>query len=245
MTRKNYHENLFQPNSKFFKQTDGCAMGGFLSVTLSDIWMVKMENNVLIPHKPIFYKRCVDDIINHRKKHEEDLLFKKRKNCHPEIKLTIEINPPKSLDNEIIISKNEVVTSVNRAESKLSVPLESKVPKHYKGNTLLAELRHAKKTFLNLQKEVKNIKGKFSKANFPLRFANSVVAQFKNTTYNNNERNEEDEMIIPPQLFEILKKMLFLQIRFCEANEKRSKSFLNKFYNFTNNRFKLIIRWKT
>ena len=33
-----------------FKQKDECAMGGPLSVTLSDIWMVNMENN--IPHKP-------------------------------------------------------------------------------------------------------------------------------------------------------------------------------------------------
>ena len=63
--------------------------------------------------------------------------------------------------------------------------------------------------------------------------------------YNNKERNEEDEMIIPPQLFEIPKKILFLQVPFCEANEKRSKNFLNKFYNFTNEKFKLIIRWKT
>ena len=52
-------------------------------------------------------------------------------------------------------------------------------------------------------------------------------------------------MIIPSQLFKIPKKILFLQLPFCEANEKRSKSFLNKFYNFTNERFKLIIRWKT
>ena len=29
------------------------------------------------------------------------------------------------------------------------------------------------------------------------------------------------------------------------ANEKISKSFLNKFYIFTNEKFKLIIRWKT
>ena len=57
-------ENLFQLNSKFFKQTDGCAMGGPLSVILSDIWMVKMENNIVIPHKPIFYKKYIDDIIN-------------------------------------------------------------------------------------------------------------------------------------------------------------------------------------
>ena len=36
-------------------------------------------------------------------------------------------------------------------------------------------------------------------------------------------------MIIPSQLFEILKKILFLQVPFCKANEKRSKSFLINF----------------
>ena len=66
---------------------------------------------------------------------------------------------------------------------------------------------------------------KFSKVNFPLRFINSAAAQFNKSTYNNNERNEEDEMIIPPQLFEITKKTLFLQLQFCETDEKRSKSF--------------------
>ena len=60
--------------------------------------------------------------------------------------------------------------------------------------------------------------------------------------HNDNERNEKEEMIIPPQLFEIRKKTSFLQVAFCEANEKRSKSFLNKFCNFTKEEFKLIIR---
>ena len=176
-------ENLFQLNSKFFKQTDGCAMGRPLSVTLSDIWMVKMENNIVVPHKPIFYKRYVDDIINHRKKHEEDLLFKKLTNYHPKIKLTIDINPPKFLDTEIIISNNEAFTSAHRKESKLPVPWESKVPKHYKRNSLLGELHRAKKISSNFQKEIKNIKEKFSKANVPLRFViHSVVAQLNNST---------------------------------------------------------------
>ena len=87
-------------------------MGGSLYFTLSDIWMVKMENNIVIPHKPIFYKRYVDDIINRRKKHEEDLLLKKLNNFHPKIRLTIEINPPNFLDTEIIILNNEVIASV-------------------------------------------------------------------------------------------------------------------------------------
>ena len=94
--------NFFQPNSKFFKQTDGCAMGGPLSVALSDIWMVKMENNIVIPHRPIFYRRYIDDVINRRKKHEEDLLFKKLNNYHPKIKLVIKIDPLKFLDTELL-----------------------------------------------------------------------------------------------------------------------------------------------
>ena len=150
-------ENSFQLNSKFFKQTDGCEMGGPLSVTLSDICMVKMENNNVIPHKPIFYKWYVDDIINCRKKHEEDLLFKKINDYYPKITLTIEIYPPKFLDTEITILNNEVVTSVHRKESKLPAPWESKVPKHYKRNTLLGELHRVKKISSNFQKEVKKI----------------------------------------------------------------------------------------
>ena len=69
--------------------------------------------------------------------------------------------------------------------------------------------------------------------------------QFHNSTYNNNKRNEEDEVNIPPQLFQIPKKILFLQVPFCEANEKRSKRLLNKFCNFTSEKIKLIVRWKT
>ena len=59
------------------------------------------------------------------------------------------------------------------------------------------------------------------------------MAQFKNKTYNNNKTNEEDEMIIPPQLFEIPKKILFLQLPFSDTNRKTSE------------KLKLIIRWKT
>ena len=40
---------------------DGCTTGGPLPVTSSDIYMVKMENDVVIPSKPIFYLRFVDD----------------------------------------------------------------------------------------------------------------------------------------------------------------------------------------
>ena len=70
-----------------------------------------MENSIVIPHKPIFYKKYVDDLINLRKKREEDPLFKKLNNYHPKIKLTIQINPPNFLDIKIIILNNKNVTS--------------------------------------------------------------------------------------------------------------------------------------
>ena len=41
----------------FYKQLDDCAIGGLLSVTLSDIYMAKMENDIVEKHKPKFYKR--------------------------------------------------------------------------------------------------------------------------------------------------------------------------------------------
>ena len=41
------------------------------------------------------------------------------------------------------------------------------------------------------------------------------------------------------------RKKLFLQVPFCEANEKKSKNFLNIFHNFTGEKSKLIIRWDT
>ena len=60
-------ECTFKFNSRFFKQVDGCTMGGPLSVTFSDIYMVKMENDVVTPSKPIFYCRFLDYIYSRQK----------------------------------------------------------------------------------------------------------------------------------------------------------------------------------
>ena len=54
-------------NHKFYKQIDGCTMGGPLSVTFSDIYMIKMESEIVISQKPLFYRRYVDDIYSTRK----------------------------------------------------------------------------------------------------------------------------------------------------------------------------------
>ena len=55
-------ECIFKFNSRFLKQVDGFTMAGPFSVTFSDIYMVRMEKDVKIPSKPIFYYTFVDDI---------------------------------------------------------------------------------------------------------------------------------------------------------------------------------------
>ena len=57
-------EITFNFNSIFFKHVDGAIFGRPLSVTCNDIYMAKMENNVVILFKPMFYRRIVDDIYN-------------------------------------------------------------------------------------------------------------------------------------------------------------------------------------
>ena len=49
-------------------------MRGPLPVTFSEIYMGKMENDIVIPPKPIIYHRFVDDIYS-RQKLGDNVLF--------------------------------------------------------------------------------------------------------------------------------------------------------------------------
>ena len=88
-------------NQKFYKQVDDCTLGGTLSVTFSDLYMIKMESEIVIPQEPLFYRRYIDDMYNKRKTFKHDELFEKLNNYHPKIKLTIEVSPTKFLDTSL------------------------------------------------------------------------------------------------------------------------------------------------
>ena len=69
------------------------------------IHMNKMEKERVVPLKPNFYKRYVDDIITKRKKNTDiDELFQNMNLHHPNIRLTVETNPTRFLDTAF--SKN-------------------------------------------------------------------------------------------------------------------------------------------
>ena len=168
-------ECTFKFNVKFYKQVDGCTMGGLLSVTFSDIYMTKMENDIVTPTKPIFYRKFVDDIYNRRKKGENDMLFDRLNSYHPKIKLTLELNPSKFLDTKLIRQNGFYVTRVNRKKTKLPIPWSSKIPKRYKRNTILGDLHHSKRISTSFEDEIRCIKQKFVKPDYPLHFVNSIL----------------------------------------------------------------------
>ena len=86
-------ECVFSVNSSLIKQIDGYPMGGPVSVVFSDIFTCKMEDDVVVPAKPIFYKSFVNDTYIHRKKSVNDELFRYLNSYHTNVKLTLEENP--------------------------------------------------------------------------------------------------------------------------------------------------------
>ena len=155
---------MFTINNRLIKQVDGCPMGGPISVVFSDIYVCKMEEDIVIPPNPIFYKRYVDDTYVRRKKHETDKLFIDLNSYHQNIKLTLEINPNKFLDTEIIRTNQGIKTQVYNKAKKLPVHWSSKVPYKYKRNAITGELHRAKRIASNFDNETKRIRNKYRDA---------------------------------------------------------------------------------
>ena len=92
--------------------------------------------------------------------------------------MTIEINPNKFLDTEIIENKGVIETKVYRKTTKLPVPWSSNIPKRYKRNTINTDLYRAKRIATNLDNKLVIIKKKFLAADYPHKFINSVINTF-------------------------------------------------------------------
>ena len=227
---------------KFYKQVDGCAMGGPLSVTLSDIYMAQTEDDIVEKYQPMFYKSYIDDIINRRKKNQVDLLFNDLNNYHPNINLILELNPKRFLDTNLEFENGILITSVHRKETKLPTPWNSEIPKKYKRNVIIGNLHRSKRISTDFAKEKIIIKNKFKKADAPSKFIDSVMKRFE---CNERNKDQHDDFIVPPYLFEEPKPRIVVEFPFCELNEKRVSTFRKKFNYFTNDSYDLNVVWKT
>ena len=137
---------------QLLKQADACPMGGSISVVFSNIFMCKMEIDVIVPSKPIFCKPYVNDTNMRIKKNDVDKLFEKRNSYIENRKLTLEVNPTKSLDTELVRENGEITMQVFSKSTKLPVHWSSKIPVRYKRNDITGELRQ------DFNKELKRIR---------------------------------------------------------------------------------------
>ena len=92
-----------------------------------------METDVVVPIRPMFYKRYVDDIYNRRQKNTVDKLYDGLNNYHPKVKLTIETNQLTFLDTEIIHNNGMIEKRVHRKKTKLPTPWTSNILKGING----------------------------------------------------------------------------------------------------------------
>ena len=199
-------------------------MGGPISVVFADIYMCKMEEDVVAPLKPIFCKRYVDDTYVRRKKNTTDELFEKFNTYHDNIKLTIKENPTKFLDTEIVRHNSTIITKVYTRSNMFPVHWSSKIPFRYKRNVITGELHRANKIASDLSNEMKIIKIKYLQAAFPTHVINDVFHRFN---------QQKDEILIPQWFFDDRKECM-IRLPFAPANEKFVKSFINKLEIFTN-----------
>jgi len=107
------HSTFFTFNSKFYKQSYGAPMGSPLSPIIADLFLQKLETEVLykLSIKPIFYFRYVDDIaLSTHNTALNDLLLNFN-SYHPRLKFTMEIggNSLNFLDLTIIKKDDHVI----------------------------------------------------------------------------------------------------------------------------------------
>ena len=88
-------ENSFQFNGKDYLQTHGTAMGMKMAVAFANIFMAKIEKEILGQSsiKPIFWKRFIDDVISAWDTSMDKIedFLQQANNFHP-IKFTAEIS---------------------------------------------------------------------------------------------------------------------------------------------------------
>ena len=198
--------------------------------------MTKMENEIVSPALPTFYKRYVDDIYVRRTKDANDNLFDSLNNYHDNIKFTIEEHPKRFLDTEILTNVDNIIeTKVFRKPNSFPAHWSSKTPKRYKRNSINTDLHRAKRISSDFNAEIGIIRRKFISAGYPHKFIESVVRHFL---------KEEEEEIIPYWLFDD-RIFIPIYIQFSPENESFTKRFLEKLCTFTNNKFKFCIIWQT
>ena len=106
-------------------------------------------------------------------------MFDRLNSYHPNIRLTLEVSPSTFLDTKLTNINGTCKFNVYWKKTKLLSPWTSKTPKCYKRNTINGDPHRSKRISSNFDEEITLIKETFMKADYPLRFINSVINEFR------------------------------------------------------------------
>ena len=152
------------------------------------------------------------------------------------------MNPIKFLDTHLHNKDETYVTKVCRKETKIPAHWSSQILKRCKRNSIKVDVHRAKNISNNFREEIKFIRNKFIKADFPLSFINSVIKDFSNQQKKRTTKQLR-RVISLSYFFEVEPPSLLLKLPYCKKNEAKSKDFIRKFHQFTNNQFRLAVSW--
>ena len=204
----------------------GVSMGGPLSVVFSGCFLNHIEEKVVVPEKPLFYVRYVNDTYVRRKKNKNDILFNALNSFHKNIKLTVEVNPTKFLDTQISrYPDGSLSFKVVQKERKLPIHWTSAIPKQYKRNLIKRDLYRANRIGSDFELERSEIRQKYERAGFFDRFIMYAFEQFD---------TPKDEGLILSWLFENQRKLHF-KVPYCPKNELYIHKCIDKFNSFAKN----------
>jgi len=103
-------------------------MGNPLSPTLANIFMCKLEEDIVTPHNLPFYDWYADDCFTKRKTNTPDSLLEKLNSYNPNIKFTVEEHPDHFLDTSFNRQEVNFTTRVYQKPGKLQVHCKSAIP---------------------------------------------------------------------------------------------------------------------
>ena len=144
------------------------------------------------------------------------------------------------LDTKLIRNENSYSTEVVNKETKLTPHWTSKTPKRYKRNAINGNLYRAQQISSNFEAEIDKVYKKYSNAGNPSNIINQVIKSFHE---NQQTKEVEGEMLIPPELFQEKKPTVMIELPFCFRNEKVSKTFISKLYDYAQNKLDCRFKW--
>ena len=206
-------ESFILFNGKYYKQTDGVAMGSPLGPTLANIFLCYHEKSWLQQcpgnFKPVYFKRYVDDIfcLFDSENHVQEFLSYLNSR-HPNMNFTFENendNYMPFLDVKVIRTDGSFITSVYRKPtfSGVYTNFGSFIPELYKRNlvsTLLFRIHTICSTWELMHREVLYLKNILRRNSYPRSLTDKLVKMF----FDKMNRTRVPITTVPKQSFTIL-----------------------------------------